>query len=219
MQIGAVRQRQTGWQSVLKGALDRSVALLGLGLTAPLFGPLAAGVWLSMGRPIFFVQERPGLNGRPFGLIKFRTMRQASGGANDVSGDAQRLTPFGQFLRDFSLDELPQLLNVLRGDMSLVGPRPLLTHYLPKYTVQQGRRHDVMPGITGWAQVNGRNATSWDERLRLDVEYVDNWSLLLDLRILLLTVRSVATRSGIKNSGHATMPEFTGTDLAPPGDD
>lgn len=201
---------QTGWPFVVKGVMDRSIALAALGLSAPLLGPVTLGVWLTMGRPIFFVQERPGRGGRPFKLIKFRTMRQARQGEG-VATDGVRLTAFGRFIRGFSLDELPQLINVLKGEMSLVGPRPLLMQYLALYTPTQARRHDVMPGITGLAQVNGRNATSWEERLRLDIEYVDNWSLLLDLRILLRTLHRVVARTGVSKEGHATMPEFKGS--------
>jgi lipopolysaccharide/colanic/teichoic acid biosynthesis glycosyltransferase len=201
---------QTGWPFVVKSLMDRSLAFAALGLSAPLLGPVALGVWLTMGRPILFIQERPGRWGRPFKLIKFRTMRPARQGEG-VATDGDRLTAFGRFMRGFSLDELPQLINVLKGDMSLVGPRPLLMQYLPLYSPSQARRHEVMPGITGLAQVNGRNATTWEERLRLDVEYVANWSLSLDLRILLQTLHRVVARTGVSNEGHATMPEFKGS--------
>lgn len=172
---------------------------------------LATLVRLRLGRPVLFRQVRPGLHGRPFMMVKFRTMTDARGPDGALLSDAQRLTPFGRFLRSTSLDELPELWNVLRGEMSLVGPRPLLMEYLPLYTPEQARRHDVRPGITGWAQVNGRNAVTWDERFRLDVWYVDHRSLWLDLRILWLTLRKVLARDGISAHGDATMPKFTGS--------
>ena len=155
-----------------------------------------------MGRPVFFVQERPGLNGKPFRLIKFRTMREGTG------GDAERLTQLGKILRATSLDELPELWNVLRGEMSLVGPRPLLMRYLPRYTTEQARRHEVRPGITGWAQVNGRNALNWEQKFEYDVWYVDHQSFWLDMKILWLTVWQVVARRGINAEGEATMGEF-----------
>lgn len=164
-----------------------------------------------LGSPAFFRQVRPGRNGRPFNLIKFRTMTDARGLDGQVLPDADRLTPFGRFLRATSLDELPELWNVLKGDMSLVGPRPLLMDYLPLYSAEQSRRHEVRPGITGWAQINGRNALSWDEKFKLDVWYVDNRSLWLDIKILLLTVRKVLVRDGISAAGEATMSRFTGS--------
>jgi lipopolysaccharide/colanic/teichoic acid biosynthesis glycosyltransferase len=164
-----------------------------------------------MGSPVLFVQQRPGLRGRGFRLVKFRTMKSAVGHDGRELPDAERLTALGRFLRATSLDELPQLWNVLRGDLSLVGPRPLLVQYLERYTPEQARRHDVLPGITGWAQVNGRNAISWEEKFALDVWYVDHWSFVLDLRILLLTIVRVLQREGIAQGGHVTMPEFMGT--------
>jgi sugar transferase EpsL len=188
-----------------KDVLDRLAALLGLALLSPVLAALALLVRLSLGRPIFFRQQRPGLHGRPFGLFKFRTMKDGSG------SDEERLTPVGRFLRAWSLDELPELWNVLKGDMSLVGPRPLLMQYLPRYTPRQARRHEVKPGLTGWAQVNGRNAVSWDEKFELDVWYVDNWSLWLDACILGRTVWQVMRREGISHEGHATMTEFMGS--------
>lgn len=163
-----------------------------------------------LGSPALFRQVRPGLHGRPFMMVKFRTMTDERGADGELLPDARRLTAFGRFLRASSLDELPELWNVLRGEMSLVGPRPLLMEYLPLYSPEQARRHEVRPGITGWAQVNGRNAVSWDERFRLDVWYVDHRSLWLDLRILWLTVRKVIVREGISAQGEATMPRFTG---------
>lgn len=164
-----------------------------------------------LGSPVFFRQMRPGLHGRPFMMVKFRTMTDARGADGELLPDAERLTAFGRFLRASSLDELPELWNVLKGDMSLVGPRPLLMAYLPLYSPEQARRHEVRPGITGWAQVNGRNALSWEDKFRLDVDYVDNRSLLLDLKILWLTVRKVLIREGISAQGEATMPAFTGS--------
>ena len=164
-----------------------------------------------LGSPVFFKQIRPGLHGRPFEMVKFRSMTDARGPDGQLLPDADRLTAFGRFLRASSLDELPGLWNVLRGDMSLVGPRPLLMEYLPLYSPEQARRHNVRPGITGWAQVNGRNALSWDDKFKLDVWYVDNRSLRLDMKILWLTVRKVLVREGISADGEATMSKFTGT--------
>ena len=161
--------------------------------------------------PVFFVQQRPGLNGVPFEMVKFRTMRNALGPDGQSLPDALRLTRFGRFLRASSLDELPELWNVLKGDMSLVGPRPLLIEYLPLYTPEQARRHEVRPGITGWAQVNGRNAISWEQKFALDVWYVDHQSLWLDIKILWLTVKKVLVRDGISAAGEATMSKFTGS--------
>lgn len=161
---------------------------------------------------MIFRQIRPGLRGKPFGMLKFRTMLNAVDETGQLLSDKDRITSFGQFLRSTSLDELPGLWNVLRGDMSLVGPRPLLMEYLPLYSPQQARRHEVRPGITGWAQVNGRNALSWNEKFALDLWYVDNRSFILDLKILLLTVRKVLVRDGISAAGEATMPKFTGSE-------
>ena len=188
----------------MKRTFDIAVVLLTAALWGPLLLVIAWGVAAKMGRPVFFRQERSGTNGAPFTLIKFRTMREGDG------PDAERLTGFGRFLRASSLDELPELLNVLRGEMSLVGPRPLLPRYLPRYSKTQARRHDVRPGLTGWAQVNGRNALSWADRFALDVWYVEHQSLLLDVKILWLTVWQVLRRTGISAEGHATMPEFMG---------
>ena len=190
-----------------KRAFDLVVAAAALAILSPLIAAIAVAVGLRLGRPVIFSQPRPGLHGRPFRLFKFRTMvEQAKAGP--PLPDAERLTPFGRRLRSTSLDELPELWNVLRGEMSLVGPRPLLLHYLDHYTPFQMRRHEVLPGMTGWAQVNGRNAIGWDERFALDVWYLDNRSFLLDLKILLLTIRRVLGRSGISAEGSATMPEF-----------
>ena len=163
-----------------------------------------------LGSPVFFRQVRPGMNGEPFEMVKFRTMTDERGPDGQLLPDAVRLTAFGCFLRSSSLDELPELWNVLKGDMSLVGPRPLLMEYLPLYSPEQARRHEVRPGITGWAQVNGRNAISWEDKFRLDVWYVDHHSLWLDIKILLATIRKVLVRDGISASGEATMSKFTG---------
>lgn len=187
--------------------------LLSLGLLLVLALPLLLLGWVvrrKLGSPVLFRQVRPGLHGRPFMMVKFRTMTDERGADGELLSDARRLTTFGRFLRASSLDELPELWNVLCGEMSLVGPRPLLLEYLPLYSPTQARRHEVRPGITGWAQVNGRNAVSWDERFALDVWYVDHGSLWLDLRILWLTVRKVLVREGISAQGEATMPRFTG---------
>jgi lipopolysaccharide/colanic/teichoic acid biosynthesis glycosyltransferase len=176
--------------------------------------PVLALVWQvrrKLGSPVFFTQVRPGLHGKPFKMIKFRTMTVERGPDGQLLPDEVRLTPFGRWLRATSLDELPELWNVLKGDMSLVGPRPLLMEYLPLYSPEQARRHQVRPGITGWAQVNGRNAISWEDKFRLDVWYVDNRSLWLDMKILWLTVKKVLVRDGISAAGEATMPKFTGT--------
>lgn len=171
---------------------------------------IALIVRIKLGGPILFTQVRPGLHGKPFLMVKFRTMTDARDANGALLPDAQRLTPFGRFLRASSLDELPELWNVLRGEMSLVGPRPLLMEYLPLYSTEQARRHEVRPGITGWAQVNGRNAISWADKFALDVWYVDHSSLWLDVRILWLTVRKVLVRDGISAPGDATMPKFEG---------
>ena len=187
-----------------------TLALLLLGL--PLL-VLAWQVRRKLGSPVLFRQVRPGLRGQPFEMVKFRTMTDARGPDGQLLPDAERLTAFGRFLRSSSLDELPELWNVLKGEMSLVGPRPLLMEYLPLYSREQARRHEVRPGITGWAQVNGRNALSWDDKFKLDVWYVDHRSLWLDIKILWLTVRKVVVREGISAAGEATMPRFTGNKL------
>lgn len=195
--------------------MKRLVDLIGAGAALCVLSPLllvtALLVRLKLGRPVLFRQPRPGLGGRAFTLYKFRTMRNAFDRKGTPLPDGQRLTALGRFLRASSLDELPELWNVLRGDMSLVGPRPLLMEYLPLYSAEQARRHEVRPGITGWAQVNGRNSQSWSDRFALDVWYVDNRSLVLDLRILLMTVAKVLTRDGINHPGHATMKRFDGS--------
>jgi lipopolysaccharide/colanic/teichoic acid biosynthesis glycosyltransferase len=194
----------------MKRVFDFVAAWLALLLLAL---PLLALAWLirrKLGSPVLFFQVRPGLQGKPFTMVKFRTMTDERGPDGALLPDAQRLTPFGRFLRASSLDELPELWNVLKGEMSLVGPRPLLIEYLPLYTPEQARRHEVRPGITGWAQVNGRNAISWADKFALDVWYVDHGSLWLDVRILWLTVRKVLVRDGISAAGEATMSKFTG---------
>ncbi len=191
-----------------KRGLDILVAVVGLALLWPLFMVTAVIIRVFLGSPILFTQKRPGLHGRPFLLRKFRTMRDAVGDDGHLLPDALRLTRLGCFLRATSIDELPELWNVLVGDMSLVGPRPWLMEYLPHFTAEQQRRHHVRPGITGWAQINGRNEATWEERLRLDVWYVDHWSWWLDLRILLRTAWIVVRREGISAAGHATMTRF-----------
>ncbi|QGY39436.1 sugar transferase [Pseudodesulfovibrio cashew] len=196
----------------MKRLLDIALALLALLLLWPVLLLVALLVRRKLGSPVFFRQTRPGLNGVPFELVKFRTMRDAVGPDGAPLPDGERLTPFGRFLRSTSLDELPELWNVLKGEMSLVGPRPLLMQYLGRYSPRQARRHEVRPGITGWAQVNGRNAISWEEKFELDVWYVDHQSGMLDLKILWLTVLSVFKREGVSQSGHATMQEFMGSE-------
>jgi len=197
-------------RSVLKRAFDVSVSLLALLLFSPLLLLVALLVRVRLGRPVLFRQLRPGLHGVPFVNLKFRTMTEARAADGSLLPDAQRLTRFGRFLRSTSLDELPELLNVLKGEMSLVGPRPLLMKYLDRYSPEQAHRHDVMPGMTGWAQVNGRNAISWEEKFALDVWYVRNRSLRLDLEILGVTLVRLVTRAGISPAGQATMPAFLG---------
>jgi len=183
-------------------------------LVLPLFGIAAMAVAVYMGRPIFFKQKRPGYRGRPFTIYKFRTMTEALTPAGATAPDAERLTPFGRFLRKTSLDELPELWNVFKGDMSLVGPRPLLMEYLDRYTPEQARRHEVLPGITGWAQIHGRNSLSWEERFARDIWYVENRSIGLDLRILFTTIWKVLKSEGISAEGYATMPEFRGSETS-----
>ena len=206
----SIKTRQTGWRLWIKKLFDRSAALCGLVVLSPLLIVSSFLVWLSLGRPLLFHQQRPGWFGRPFTLFKFRTMSERRDSSGELLADGDRLTRLGRFLRTTSLDELPQLWNVLRGDISLVGPRPLLMDYLPRYSPEQARRHEVLPGITGWAQINGRNALSWEEKFSLDVWYVENWSLMLDLRIITATFGSVLRRQGIHSTNHATMPEFPG---------
>jgi lipopolysaccharide/colanic/teichoic acid biosynthesis glycosyltransferase len=196
----------------LKRFFDVAVAGVLLVLLSPVLVVVAIAVVLSMGRPVLFRQQRPGLHGDLFIILKFRTMVDAIDAAGNPLPDAQRITALGRFLRRTSLDELPELVNVLRGEMSLVGPRPLLVEYLPRYSKEQMRRHDVRPGVTGWSQVNGRNALTWDEKFALDVWYVDNRSLKLDLRILRMTIRNVVRGEGIAHPGVATMEPFLGRD-------
>lgn len=194
-----------------KRALDIVMAALALLMLFPLFVIVSCLIILLLGRPLLFCQQRPGLNGKPFILLKFRTMTDERDAQGNLLPDAKRLTPFGRFLRSTSLDELPELFNVLKGEMSLVGPRPLLMQYLDRYTPEQARRHDVKPGMTGWAQVNGRNALSWDEKFKLDVWYVDHLSFWLDLKIVALTILNILKREGINQPGQATMEEFLGS--------
>jgi lipopolysaccharide/colanic/teichoic acid biosynthesis glycosyltransferase len=195
----------------VKRVFDLLASALGLLLLSVPLALLAWQVRRKLGSPVLFTQVRPGLHGKPFRMVKFRTMTDARDASGALLPDAQRLTSFGRFLRASSLDELPELWNVLRGEMSLVGPRPLLVEYLPLYSPEQARRHAVRPGITGWAQINGRNAISWVDKFALDVWYVDHRSLWLDVRILWLTVKKVICREGITAEGDATMPRFKGT--------
>lgn len=195
----------------MKRLLDLSVAIVTLVLALPILGIVAVLIRFTMGSPVLFRQKRPGRHGQIFELIKFRTMAELNGPDGEPLSDEQRLTALGRFLRRSSIDELPQLWNVIRGDMSLVGPRPLLAEYLELYSQRQSRRHEVLPGITGLAQVLGRNAIEWEDRLELDVQYVERQSLQMDLRILWMTVACVLRRSGISHEGHATMPRFLGS--------
>lgn len=196
----------------MKRLLDIVGASIGVLLLSPVLILLTCRISKDMGKPVFFRQTRPGKHAKPFEMIKFRSMRDAVDEAGNLLPDSERITSFGQKLRSSSLDELPELWNVLKGDMSLVGPRPLLMEYLPLYTPEQARRMDVRPGITGWAQVNGRNAISWEEKFKLDVWYVENHTVWLDLKILWVTIIRVARKDGISADGEATMPKFVGTD-------
>ena len=193
-----------------KRLIDLLIALPVLCLCLPVIGTLWLAVRIKLGVPVFFRQQRPGLHGKPFTMVKFRTMTDARDAQGNVLPDADRLPPFGKFLRRTSLDELPELWNVVKGDMSLVGPRPLLMRYLDRYTPEQARRHEVRPGITGWAQVNGRNAISWEEKFKLDVWYVDNVNIALDLKVISMTLRKVVRSEDINQEGQATMEEFMG---------
>ena len=195
---------------MLKRLFDVVLSLVVLLIFSPIILIVVCWVLINMGRPVLFRQKRPGKGGKVFELIKFRTMKDASGLDGKQLSDADRLTSLGKFLRSSSIDELPSLWNVVKGDMSLVGPRPLLTEYLSIYTPEQNRRHEVRPGVTGWAQVNGRNAISWEEKFKLDVWYVDNISFGLDIRILLITVKKVFIQEGIRHDNHESMPFFTG---------
>jgi len=194
-----------------KRVMDVVIAGGALVVAAPVMAMVALGIRMCEGGPVLFRQVRPGYKGRPFTLLKFRTMSEKRDAEGRLLGDAQRLTRLGKWLRQLSLDELPQLWNVLRGEMSLVGPRPLLTQYLGRYSAEQARRHEVKPGITGWAQVNGRNATSWEERFALDVWYVEHGSVALDAWILLRTPWEMLMRRGVAQAGHVSMPEFLGS--------
>lgn len=198
-----------------KRLLDLLGAGLGLILISPFLLLIGILVWLRVGRPVLFHQVRPGYREKPFSLLKFRTMTQDRGVAGDLLADGARLTPLGRILRSFSLDELPELWNVLRGEMSLVGPRPLLMAYLPRYSQEQRRRHDVLPGMTGWAQVNGRNALTWTEKFSFDLWYVDHWSLGLDVKIIGLTLWKAVRREGISPPGRDTASEFMGSEDVP----
>jgi lipopolysaccharide/colanic/teichoic acid biosynthesis glycosyltransferase len=195
----------------MKRLMDILVSAFALVILAPVIAAIAVAVRLTMGRPVLFRQRRPGLHGRPFTMLKFRTMSDRRDAEGHLLPDGERLTRLGRFLRSSSLDELPELINVLRGEMSLVGPRPLLVQYLRRYNQEQMRRHEVKPGITGWAQVNGRNALSWERKFEMDVWYVDHRSLLLDLKILGMTLRQLVQREGINQPGQATAEEFIGT--------
>jgi lipopolysaccharide/colanic/teichoic acid biosynthesis glycosyltransferase len=196
---------------MLKRTVDFALAALGLLFTAPLWLAIAVLVKVTTKGPVFFRQQRAGLSGKPFTLLKFRTMIDASDSKGNPLPDGQRLTRLGRFLRDTSLDELPELINVLKGEMSLVGPRPLLLQYLGRYTPQQSRRHEVKPGITGWAQINGRNALTWEQKFALDVWYVEHHSVFLDAKIMFLTVWKILKREGINQPGRATAEEFMGS--------
>jgi lipopolysaccharide/colanic/teichoic acid biosynthesis glycosyltransferase len=196
---------------MIKRSFDLLAALLGLILLAPVIVVVAWQIRKKLGAPVLFRQVRPGRDGKPFEMIKFRTMRDAHDAMGNPLPDSERMTPFGSFLRSSSLDELPELWNVVKGDMSLVGPRPLLMEYLPLYSREQYRRHEVRPGVTGWAQVNGRNALGWEEKFALDVWYVDNQSLWLDIKVILLTIKSVLVRDGISAEGEVTAAKFKGT--------
>lgn len=197
---------------MIKRLFDICASAFGLLLLSPVILIVALQICRKLGSPVLFRQVRPGKDGKPFEMIKFRTMRDAIDKEGNPLPDSERMTPFGIFLRSTSLDELPELWNVLKGDMSLVGPRPLLMEYLPLYSPEQYRRHEARPGVTGWAQVNGRNAISWEDKFKLDVWYVDNRSFWLDIRIIYLTVKKVLIRDGISAEGEATMSKFTGSD-------
>jgi lipopolysaccharide/colanic/teichoic acid biosynthesis glycosyltransferase len=201
---------------MVKRLFDIFAASFGLLLLSPIIFFVIWQVRRKLGSPVFFRQTRPGANGKPFEMVKFRTMRDAYDDSGKPLPDAERITPFGRFLRSTSLDELPELWNVLKGDMSLVGPRPLRMDYLPLYNTHQARRHEMRPGVTGWAQVNGRNSISWEEKFDLDVWYVDNQSLLIDFKIIFLTVKTVLIREGIDSHNDVPMPRFTGTNNEAP---
>ena len=197
-------------QLVIKRIIDIVASALGLIILSPILLITSILIRIKLGSPIFFTQDRVGKDGKIFKMIKFRTMLDAVDKWGEPLPDEERLTPFGKLLRSTSIDELPELINVLKGDMSLVGPRPLLVEYVELYSKEQFRRHEVRPGITGWAQVNGRNAIGWSERFKLDVEYVDNYNILMDIKILVMTVLKVVKRDGISQDGHVTMEKFNG---------
>jgi sugar transferase EpsL len=205
-----MKGKQRGWRFWVKSTFDRGLAGCGLVVLSPLLLAASLLVWLSIGRPILFRQERPGRWAKPFLALKFRTMLESYDSGGKLLADEQRLTRVGLWLRATSIDELPQLWTVLLGEMSLVGPRPLLMDYLPRYSAEQARRHEVMPGITGWAQIKGRNTLSWDEKVAFDTWYVDHWSLWLDAKILFKTLGTVLRRDGVSHGSYATMPEFMG---------
>ncbi|WP_264302692.1 MULTISPECIES: sugar transferase [unclassified Shewanella] len=194
----------------MKRLFDMVASFCALLLLSPIIALVAWKIRKNLGSPVLFRQTRPGLHGKPFEMVKFRTMKDATDEQGNILPDAERMTPFGDKLRNSSLDELPELWNVLKGEMSLVGPRPLLMQYLPLYSKEQARRHEVRPGVTGWAQINGRNAISWEKKFKLDVWYVDNHSFWLDFKILLLTVKKVFVKEGISADGHVTIAPFTG---------
>ncbi len=198
-------------QKLIKSLIDRLMAAIALIMMSPLILLVAIAIAINMGSPVIFSQDRPGKNNRIFKFYKFRTMTDARDRDGQLLPDGDRLTPFGSWLRQTSLDELPQLWNILKGDMSFIGPRPLIVRYLERYSPEQARRHEVLPGITGLAQINGRNAISWAEKFKLDVWYIDHWSLWLDLKILLLTVVKVIKKDGINQEGYATSEEFKGS--------
>ena len=198
---------------MIKRLFDLTISIAGMFILSPLYVLLILSIYFKLGKPILYRQTRAGFNGEAFVLYKFRTMREQYDAEGNPLPDEQRLGPFGRFMRSFSFDELPELWNVMQGDMSLVGPRPLLMRYLPRYNAEQMRRHEVKPGITGWAQIHGRNELSWEERFKQDVWYVDNRSLWLDLKIIFLTIKKVVVRDGISAEGEATMPKFTGRKL------
>lgn len=202
----------TGGDGVIKRVFDLTVALLLIFLLSPIIIAVALVIRLKLGSPVIFKQQRPGYMGRPFHIYKFRSMTDECDAFGKLLPDEKRLPPFGLWLRSVSLDELPQLFNIVRGELSLVGPRPLMMDYLPRYSPEQARRHDVMPGVTGWAQINGRNAISWTEKFKLDVWYVDNRSFFLDLKILWLTLEKVLRRADINQAGRATVEEFMGSE-------
>ena len=196
---------------MIKRGFDLFASLLGLILLSPVIAVIAWNIRKKLGSPVLFRQVRPGRNGKPFEMIKFRTMRDAHDANGEPLPDSQRMTAFGSFLRSSSLDELPELWNVVKGDMSLVGPRPLLMEYLPLYSAEQYRRHEVRPGVSGWAQINGRNAIEWEEKFKLDTWYVDNQSFWLDMKVIFLTIKKVLVRDGISAEGEATASKFTGS--------